>query len=478
MVLFTHSYFYRLDAKQWQNQMPYPPYGTLVAAAVVRECGMETALFDAGLARSPAEMLPFLERYRPKYVVLYDDGFNYLTKMCLTRMREAALELIAFAKAAGCTVLVNSSDSTDHAALYTGKGADFVLPGEGEAALRALLMALEQIPGGGAVLPPLLETLTYPVYTKEALPDAGTKKAQVLRDLDTLPDPAWDLVDMAAYRQIWIQAHGYFSLNIATTRGCPYKCNWCAKPIYGNRYNARSPERVVAEIARLMQQYGATHFWMADDIFGLKPGWVQRFRDLVQTQGLSFRYKIQSRADLLLQADTIQALVDSGVEQVWMGAESGSQKILDAMDKGITVAQIGTATRLLRAKGVQVCFFLQYGYLGETKTDIAATLHLLDELQPDDVGISVSYPLPGTVFYEKVCASIGSQANWKDSDDLALMYRSTYSPAFYRLLHRFTHRRFRMQQAGRQLRRQSRPPASWLRHFLRWLYHSAGFTGR
>jgi anaerobic magnesium-protoporphyrin IX monomethyl ester cyclase len=271
----------------------------------------------------------------------------------------------------------------------------------------------------------------------------------VLHDLDSLPDPAWDLVDIEAYRRIWMAKHGTFSLNLATTRGCPYKCNWCAKPIYGNRYNSRSPERVAAEIEMLINTYGVRHFWMADDIFGLKPGWVQRFRDVVLEKNLRFSYKIQSRVDLLLKEDTIDALVASGLKQVWVGAESGSQKILDAMDKGTTVEEIYKATRLLKSKGVEVCFFLQFGYLGETMDDIESTLNMVEELMPYDIGISVSYPLPGTKFYEKVKSMLGEKQNWAHSDDLDMMYPSTFTPAFYRRLHRLVHKRFRLKQ-GRE----------------------------
>lgn len=441
-ILLTHSYFYRFDPKQWKAAQPYPPYGALSAVAVLRECGFEVSFFDSGLAHSEEELKPILERAHPRYLVLYDDGFNYLTKMCLTRMREAAFAMIRMGKSAGCTVIVSSSDSTDHFADYLAQGADFILLGEGEITLRELIMALENpekvdytdIPGlayrQSGSSPEVIKTLPRPVLT----------------DLDILPNPAWDVVNMEAYRAIWMKQHGYFMLNLATTRGCPYKCNWCAKPIYGNRYNSRSPERVVAELEFLVKTHGVTHFWMADDIFGLKPSWVQRFRDLILEKQLKIRYKIQSRVDLLLKEDTIEALAQSGCYQVWVGAESGSQKILDAMDKGTTLEEIATATRLLKSKGIQVCFFLQFGYLGETRQDIEATLLMLKQLEPYDIGISVSYPLPGTKFYENVRILLGSKQNWEDSDDLAMMYPATFSAAFYRRLHRLTHKKFRLQQ--------------------------------
>ena len=456
-ILFTHSYFYRFDPKQWKAAQPYPPYGTLYAAAVMRECGFEVQLFDTALKNSPAEILPALEQGKPDYLVIYDDGFNYLTKMCLTRMREAAFEMAKMGKAQGCTVIVNSSDATDHYAEYLEQGADFVIPGEGEISLRELILALEakrQQSNGSTQTD--LSTIPGIAFRSEIQnPRSAIRNPSrpVLHDLDALPDPAWDLVDMEAYRQIWMQHHGYFALNLATTRGCPYKCNWCAKPIYGNRYNTRSPERVASEIEMLIGRYGVRHFWMADDIFGLKPGWVQRFRDVVLKKKLHFEYKIQSRVDLLLKEDTIDALVASGLRQVWVGAESGSQKILDAMDKGTRVEEIHEATRLLKKKGVEVCFFLQFGYLGETKADIDATLKMVESLLPHDIGISVSYPLPGTKFHEKVKNLLGPKQNWEVSDDLAMMYPATYPPAFYRRLHRLVHKRFRLQQGKEEVQK-------------------------
>jgi radical SAM superfamily enzyme YgiQ (UPF0313 family) len=234
---------------------------------------------------------------------------------------------------------------------------------------------------------------------------------------------------------------------MATTRGCPYKCNWCAKPIYGNRYNSHSPQSKADELAYLVAHFGAEHIWFGDDIFGLKPGWVQEFADELEKRNLRIKFKIQSRADLLLNGDTIAALARAGCEEVWMGAESGSQKVLDAMDKGITVNQIREARALLRQQGIRVAFFLQFGYLGETWEDIQATIDMLFETMPDDIGISVSYPLPGTGFYEKVKTELGAKSNWTDSDDLHLMFKNTYSPEFYKRLHRYVHKRFRLAQA-------------------------------
>lgn len=437
-ILFTPSYFYQFDPKQWKTAQPYPPLGTIYAAAVMREVGYEVALFDSHLTSGPENILPILKTEQPEYLVIYDDGFNYLTKMCLTVMREAAFRLAEYGKAHGCTVIISSSDSTDHYEKYLSRGADYVIMGEGEITLQELIDGLEKKTVE-------VSSIAGIAFRAESAVMVNTKRP-VLRDLDSLPQAAWDLIDVKPYREIWEKNHGHFALNIATTRGCPFKCNWCAKPIYGNRYHSRSPEKVADEIEMLINRFGVNYFWMCDDIFGLKPGWVQAFREEVTQRKLDFRYKIQSRVDLLLQEDTIDALAESGLDTVWVGAESGSQKILDAMDKGTQVSQIFEARKLLGGKGIRVGFFLQFGYLGENKEDIQKTIDMVLALMPEEIGISVSYPLPGTKFYEKVKTQLGTKANWKDSDDLAMMFHSTFSPDYYKRLHRYVHKVYRKKQ--------------------------------
>ena len=443
-TLFSHSYFMRYDPKQWATGQPYPPLATIGAAALLRENGFDVSLFDTMFVESPDELIPKLAIESPDFFVVYDDGFNYLTKMCLTNMRDAAIRMIQLARRQGCIVIVSSSDSTDQYAEYLQKGADFVLLGEGEQTLLELVTAIrngqEDLSGIAGL-----------AWSQNKLPVRSIPR-KVLKDLDSLPLPAWDLVNIESYRQVWMQKHGYFSINISTTRGCPFKCNWCAKPIYGNRYHARSPQHVIDEIKWLKEHFGFDHIWMCDDIFGLKPGWVDQFADLVEKEELHFKFKIQSRADLLLQENYVRALARAGCENTWMGAESGSQKILDAMDKGTTVEQIAEATIQLRKYGIRPAFFIQFGYPGETKEDIALTIGMINRLLPDELGISVSYPLPGTVFYERVRAELKEKTNWTDSDELHLMFRNTYPPAFYKQLHRYVHRTYRWHFALHQFR--------------------------
>jgi radical SAM superfamily enzyme YgiQ (UPF0313 family) len=255
----------------------------------------------------------------------------------------------------------------------------------------------------------------------------------VRTDLDALPLPAWDLVDIERYRRVWMEAHGYFSLNIASSRGCPYRCNWCAKPIYGNKYHSRSARLVAAEMLLLKMRFHPDRLWFADDIFALSPRWTEEFAAAVEELGARNPFKMQSRCDLMTLS-TVAALKRAGCDEVWMGCESGSQKILDAMDKGIRVEQIYTARQNLRRFGIRACFFLQFGYPGEGWSEIEATIRMVRETAPDDIGISVSYPLPGTKFHQNVYTQIGPRPNWSDSADLAMIFRGAYSSEFYRAL--------------------------------------------
>jgi anaerobic magnesium-protoporphyrin IX monomethyl ester cyclase len=467
-ILFTHSYFLRFDPKQLALGQPYPPLGTLYGAALLRENGYNVSLFDTMFCRRPEELNTALINNAAGIFVLYDDGFNYLTKMCLTNMREAAFRMCKLAKARGCTVIVSSSDSTDRYGEYLQEGADFVIIGEAEHTLLDLVNNIKAGKNSCVEIPGLAFINNNQPYKTPVRP--------VLKDLDSLPLPAWDLIDIEPYRTSWLKNVGYFSLNMSTTRGCPFKCNWCAKPIYGSRYNSRSPQNVIQEIKLLKSLFNMDHIWFCDDIFGLKPGWVVEFASLIKQQNITIRFKIQSRADLLTDDFIVIALAASGCDNVWIGAESGSQKVLDAMDKGITVEQISAATHAMKSNGIKPSFFIQFGYPGEDKTDIAQTVKMINTLLPFEIGISVSYPLPGTVFYERVKADLHKKTNWTDSNEMALMFSNTFPPSYYKQLHKYVHQNYHKHLAKNSMIKLMKDPlsvnATVLRKALSVLYHT------
>lgn len=447
-VLLGHAYFLHFDPKLAEAMRPYPPLGTLLAAAQLREAGHEVVVFDAMLEPSTAGWHRMLADEAPDAAVLFEDNFNYLSKMCLLNMRDAALDMLGGARAAGVHTAICGSDATDNIGMYLEAGAEVVMRGEGDETLVELV--------GRWTDEQPLDELAGATWRGDdgALVDGPDRPN--MKGLDRLPLPARDLVDTDRYRRVWTERHGHFSTNLVSTRGCPYHCNWCAKPIWGQRYNARSADDVVAEIRHLHDTLAPDHLWFADDIVGLKRGWVSRFADLLAEEGLRIPFTALSRPDLLVRDGTAEEFGRAGCDIVWIGAESGSQKILDAMEKGTTVDQIVEAADRVHAAGYKIAFFIQFGYPGETRADIEATFDLIRRARPDDVGISVSYPLPGTTFHERVVEQL-TERNWRHSDDLAMLFEGPYSTEFYRTLHERLHAEYRLRKVGWRLRARSWP---------------------
>lgn len=452
-VLLGQAYYLRFDPKLFRAAQPYAPLGTIYAASYLRARGRSVALFDAMLADSEREWAAALDRERPAVAAIYEDSFNYLSKMCLLRMREAALRMIDLAVGKGHAVVVSGSDASDHPALYLQRGARAVILGEGEVTLAEVVdRIISQRP---------LDDVSGIAFVDSHGEVRRGPSRPLVKALDDLPFPAWDLVDVARYRRVWRERHGYHVMNVVTTRGCPFHCNWCAKPIYGQRYAVRSPHSVVEEMNWLAREYHPDQIAFVDDIFGLQPGWVQAFAQLIVQRAIRLPFRCLMRADQIDEG-VASALATAGCRMVWMGAESGSQRILDAMEKGVHVDQIRHAATLLQRAGIAVGLFLQFGYPGETWSDIEATLALTREIDPNDIGVSVSYPLPGTKFYDRVRDALGEKQNWVDSSDLAMMYRATYEPEFYRALHRVVHHEFRLRRLRRRAVTGVRDAASWV----------------
>jgi anaerobic magnesium-protoporphyrin IX monomethyl ester cyclase len=425
LVLLAHSFYLHRDAKQLERLKPYPPLTTLLAAGMLRDAGQQVQLFDATFAKGPAAFDARVAELAPSVLLLVEDNFNFLTKMCTENRREDALAMIRTAHARGWTVAVNSPDAIDNSQLYLGAGASAVLAGEGEFAAVEFVRAAEagaDLAGVGGLI----------------LSDgAGGVRRSPPRlgrlDLDSLPLPAWDLVDVGAYRRAWIGGHGYFSWNAASSRGCPYACNWCAKPTFGRRYSQRSPASVAEELMRLKHEVRPDHVWFADDIFGMTAEWIAELAEEVARRDAVIPFTMQSRVNLITQP-VAAALRAAGAQEVWLGVESGSQRILDAMDKGAHVHTARVATRNLKLQGIRACWFLQLGYPPEDWDDIMRTRDLVREEAPDDIGVSVAYPLPGTGFYESLAAELGANRNWRDTGELAMLFEGTFDTAFYRMV--------------------------------------------
>jgi radical SAM superfamily enzyme YgiQ (UPF0313 family) len=423
-VLLTHSNHLFYDRKQVRKLEPYPPLGTLYAAGLLRARGFSVAVFDSTFQEPEAGLLDALRVHQPKIVAIYEDDFNFLTKMCLTRMRELAFEMIAMSRSAGARVVVHGSDATDHATDFLRHGADCVLEGESE---YSLLQVCKAFLDGSGIADIAGVRQPRDIGFNDIV---ATGHANRCRQASTLPFPARDLIDFGSYREAWQRAHGFFCLNLISSRGCPFRCNWCAKPIFGDSYQLRPASEVAEEIRVLKESYGPDRLWFADDIFGLNRHWLADFANAVEDLDCAVPFKVQARADLI-SAETSRNLKRSGCAEVWMGVESGSQGVLDAMEKGLLVEHVISAREHLRREDIRTCYFLQLGYPGERWADLQKTIALVRETRPDDIGVSFSYPLPNTRFYARVKEQLGAKQNWSDSEDLCVMFKGAYTDLFY-----------------------------------------------
>jgi anaerobic magnesium-protoporphyrin IX monomethyl ester cyclase len=440
-ILVCHSYFLRLDQKQVARAKPYPPLATLQVVETLRREGHAVSFFDAMLADGMEEYDRLLKGHPPQLVLFYEDNFNFLSKMCLAAMRRAACDMIGSARRAGARVIAAGPDVTDAPAPYLHAGADLTLAGEGLATLLALLPRLDRQPDVHN------EDWARGLPSVAALTNGTVKTPGNANGTSLVPDTgsaAWDVVDMERYRAVWMKSHGYFSLNLAASRGCPFRCTWCAKPIWGNQYLQRAPREVAAEMALVKQRFKPDHIWFADDIFGFRVDWVRDFSEATKSLDAKIPFTIQTRADLISER-MAQALSEAGCREAWIGAESGSQRVLDAMNKGTSVAEILLARERLKAVGIRVGFFIQLGYMGEDLDDILATRTLLETARPDEIGVSVSYPLPGTKFYDLVKAQLHGKTHWQESNDLEMMFQGTYTSDFYRAVRNLMHDQITLQ---------------------------------
>jgi len=406
---------------------------------MLREAGHRVSFFDAMLAEGIDEYQCLLETDRPELVLFYEDNFNFLSKMCLGTMRRAACEMIGSAKRVGARVVVAGPDVTDAPGAYLKAGADLALLGEdwrrcskccpSSIPIRghrtAILQGRERSRVAGRRL------VAQEHLGQGTAGSRGGPRGLGLSGRRALPR---DVDEGARLFQFEHGRLARLSVSLRVVR----------KTHLGNHYLQRDAADVAAEMLHLKRRFAPDHIWFADDIFGFRVDWVVAFAAAVRAAGAAIPFTIQTRADLV-SVHMAEALRDAGCREAWIGAESGSQRVLDAMHKGTTVEEIRTARDRLKSVGIRVGFFIQLGYMDEQLTDILATRDLLDEARPDEIGVSVSYPLPGTKFYELVKAQLHGKTHWQESNDLEMMFQGTYTSDFYRTVRNLMHYQITLQ---------------------------------
>ena len=390
-ILLTHGYFLHEDPKELQIMKPYAPLGLLYLSSYLRGKGFAVEIYDSTFGSRDA-LFRILETERPATLGIYA---NLMT-------RGNALAILRRAVECGWKVVMGGPEPANYADRYLAAGAHAVVPGEGELALEAILRGGE--------------------------PD----RARLLPDLDAQPWPDRERIDIGQYLRVWREHHGAASVSVITARGCPYHCRWCSHSTFGKTHRRRSAAGVVDEVEWILNRYHPEQLWFADDVFTIHHGWLDAYAAEMRRRGLRIPFECITRADRL-NARVAAQLAELGCDRVWIGSESGSQRLLDAMERGVTVAQVRDAVGHLKQNGIRTGMFFMWGYEGEELSDIEATYEHVKACRPDVFFTTVSYPIKGTPYYDEVAPKLVQLGPWQATTDRDIKIRGRRSRHFYQL---------------------------------------------
>ncbi|MGL5892160.1 MAG: B12-binding domain-containing radical SAM protein [Bacteroidia bacterium] len=414
-VLLTHGYFLADDPKEQAIMKPYVPLGILYISSWLEQHNIENKVFDSTFQTFDLQ-LNYIRDYRPNVIALYT---NLMTKLNVLRLVKAVK---ADPELKHIPVILGGPEVRNHAENFLQHGADILVVGEGEETVLEVVKHLENT----GKLP---ENIDGTAILKDGKLQMNAER-KLVRDINQLPSPNRKKVDLKLYLNAWKERHGYNMVSVSTMRGCPYTCKWCSRAVYGGTYRRRSPALVVDELTEIMRDYNPDRIWFVDDVFTISHKWLQEFADEIERRQLKVNYEIISRADRMSD-EVIALLKKSGCFRVWIGAESGSQRIIDAMDRRVDVQQVRTMIRQSRKQGIEAGTFIMLGYPGETRADIKETIRHLVESAPDLYTITIAYPIKGTRLYEEVESKITSSLNWAESTDREIDFSRTYSRRYY-----------------------------------------------
>jgi radical SAM superfamily enzyme YgiQ (UPF0313 family) len=412
-ILLTHGYFLNDDETERRIMKPYPPLGILYISSYLKSKGFHVEIFDSTF-RSKQDFSSYVNEKVPSIVGVY---VNLMTKL-------NALELIGHCKRKGATVIVGGPDVREYAEAYITHGADVAVVGEGEATLEELIPHL-QLRG-----PTNMQRIAGIVYRETDGTFVRTPERALIHDLDSLPLPDRDAIGVQQYIDTWRTHHGRGSISLICARGCPFTCTWCSRSVFGETHRRRSPKHVVDEIEMLIARYKPDQLWFADDVFTIHHKWFHEFYNEMKRRALRIPFECISRADRL-NDDILKKMADLGAYRIWYGSESGSQRILDAMDRRVSVEQIRTITALAQRYGIEAGLFVMLGYPGEEIRDIDLTIEHLKTTRPDTFLTTLAYPIKGTTFYDDVKSQLITTDNWETVSDRTVTFHGRHSERFY-----------------------------------------------
>jgi len=414
-VLLTHAYYLNEDPKEQAIMKPYVPLGILYLSAYLDEHKVEHEVFDSTFFRFD-EHFKHIQNKQYDVVAIYT---NLMTKLNVLKLIKAIKNDDSLKHS---RIVLGGPEVRNHAEAFLNYGADVLIVGEGE---ETLLEVVQHIQTGSCNWPEIAGT----IILQEGKVHQHQERALV-KDINTLPFPNRHRVDLTKYQDVWKKHHGYSMVSMSTMRGCPYTCKWCSRAVYGGTYRRRSAKLVVDEIEIIKRDYNPDKIWFVDDVFTINHKWLREFADELERRNVRVSYEIITRADRM-NDEVIELLRRSGCFRVWIGAESGSQKIIDAMDRRVDVMKVREMIKKSRRAGIEAGTFIMLGYPGESRTDIKETIEHLVDAAPDLYTITVAYPIKGTRLYEEVQDKLTTSLNWAESTDRDLDFKRTHSRKYY-----------------------------------------------
>ena len=413
-VLLTHGYFLFEDEKEQEIMKPYPTLGLLYISAYLRRAGFSVEVFDTTF-ESRDNLFQRFSR-GPGVMGIYT---NLMT-------RRPVLDVIQKARSCGWTVIAGGPESANYPDQYLAAGADVVVVGEGEETMAELLPALAKHG------PHRLHGVLGTVFKDEDGRITANAERPMIPDLNTIPWPDRAQIDQKRYVDVWRERHGMGSVNLITARGCPYKCNWCSHAVFGYSHRRRSYMDCVEEVAHIREAFRPDQVWYADDVFTIHHGWLFDYARELKRRDLVIPFETISRADRMMKDDVLKTLAEMGCYRIWIGSESGSQKILNAMERGVTVEQVQWATKAAQRHGIEVGMFLMWGYDGEEIEDIAATVEHVKKCNPNIFLTTVAYPIKNTGYFRKTADQVVLDREWASATDRDHRIRGRHSRQYYK----------------------------------------------
>ncbi|HYK90167.1 MAG TPA: radical SAM protein [Acidobacteriota bacterium] len=412
-LLLTHGYFLSEDPKELRIMKPYAPLGILYLSSHLKKKGFNVEIYDSTFG-SHQELFGIFRDSPPSAVGVY---VNLMT-------RKNVLEIISEAREAGWMVILGGPEPPAYCDEYLNAGAHLIVQGEGEVTMEEVLTAFREHRSAS------IRDIPGLIFRAEDGSTVHTSARNLIADLDGQPWPDRECIGIEKYIKAWRDHHGMGSLSVITARGCPYHCRWCSHSTYGNTHRRRSAKAVADEVEWLLGRYQPDMLWMADDVFTIHYGWILQYAREMKERRVRVPFECITRADRI-NPQTADALAELGCFRVWIGSESGSQRILDAMARGVRVGQVEDAIKLCRERGIQTGMFLMWGYEGEEISDIEATIEHVKKTEPDVVLTTVSYPIKGTPYFDQVASRLRGLGDWSETTDRELIIRGRRTGEFY-----------------------------------------------